>query len=67
MKKPKSFNVWDWIVTKKGEVIQINHDDMMDLKYEDIKRSATPQEIKNQKRKNAILKNKPNLNPNNTH
>ena len=52
MRKPKSFEVWDWIVTKKGVVRQITHDDMQDLKYEDIGRKATPQEIKNQKRIN---------------
>lgn len=39
-------NVWDWIVTKSGEIRQIDSDDMMDLKYEDIQRLANGEEIK---------------------
>lgn len=46
MRKPKSFEVWDWIVTHKNEVRQITHDEMNDLKYENIKRRAMPKEIK---------------------
>lgn len=38
-------NVWDWIVTKDGETKQITDDDMMGLKYEDIERLATEDEI----------------------
>ena len=43
--KQKSYNVWDWIVTKTGEVRQITHDDMMDLKGEDIERLANDNEL----------------------
>lgn len=39
------YDVWDWIVTKSGEVRQINSDDMMDLKYEDIERHAKIEEM----------------------
>jgi hypothetical protein len=46
MKKELKVDVWDWIVTKDGDVRQITHDDMQDLKYEDIKRKATLKEIK---------------------
>lgn len=38
-------NLWDWIVTKSGEVRQITSDDMMDLPYEDIARHATIEEM----------------------
>lgn len=38
-------NVWDWIVTKTGEVRQITSDDMMDLKHEDIERHAKIEEL----------------------
>lgn len=37
--------VWDWIITKDGRIIQVIHDDMQDLKYEDILRHATNEEI----------------------
>lgn len=52
METQKSYNVWDWIVTKTGEVRQITSDDMMDLKGEDIERLATEEEIPT-----AIMKN----------
>lgn len=43
----KNMEVSDWIVTHDGEVRQIIHDDMNDLKYEDIARFATRKEVKN--------------------
>ena len=46
MKKELEVNVWDWIMTKDGVFLQITHDDMHDIKYEDIKRKATKEEIK---------------------
>lgn len=46
MEKPQGkYDVWDWIVTKNGDVRQITHDDMMDLKYEDIERHAKIEEM----------------------
>jgi nucleoside 2-deoxyribosyltransferase len=38
-------DVWDWVVLKTGEVIQINGDDMNGLTYEMIERHATRFEI----------------------
>jgi len=38
-------NVWDWVVLKNGKIRQITHDDMLDLKYEDIERLAQKDEI----------------------
>lgn len=38
-------NVWDWVVTKEGKIMQIDSDDMQDLKHEDILRLATKEEM----------------------
>lgn len=40
-----NLSVWDWVVTHDGETVQITHDDMHDLKAEDIKRYATDKEV----------------------
>ncbi len=49
--KPKSFDVWDWVLTMDGKIVQINHDDMQDLTYEQIARYATTDEIAEAKKK----------------
>ncbi len=56
MKKPKSFNVWDWVLTMDGRIFQINHDDMQDLTYEQIARYATTDEIALAKRNTKMVK-----------
>jgi len=38
-------DVWDWVVTKGGKVVQITADDMPELPYEDIKRKATVEDM----------------------
>lgn len=39
-------NLWDWVVTKDGEIVQIDSDDMHGLPYEKIDRLANEEEIK---------------------
>lgn len=46
MKKELIVNVWDWVVTKDGRIVQIDSDDMQGLHYEDIERHASEEEIK---------------------
>ncbi len=43
----QDMDVWDWVVTKDNEVRQIDHDDMQDLKGEDVLRFATVEEVQN--------------------
>ncbi len=38
-------NVGDWVITNSGKLVKITSDDMPDLKYEDINRMATEEEI----------------------
>jgi len=38
-------DVWDWVVTKSGKVVQITSDDMPELPYEEIERKATVQDM----------------------
>jgi hypothetical protein len=38
-------DVWDWVILKDGRTIQITHDDMLDVSYEQIKRLASKNEI----------------------
>jgi len=40
-----NLEVWDYVVTKKGKVLQITHDDMSNLTYQEIERHATLEEI----------------------
>jgi hypothetical protein len=40
-----SVDVWDWIVTKGGKIVQITSDDMPELPYEEIVRKATVEDI----------------------
>ena len=40
-----SVDVWDWVVTKGGKVVQITADDMPELPYEEIKRKATVKDM----------------------
>lgn len=47
----KNMDVGDWIVTHGGEVRKIIHDDMNDLKAEDINRFATRKEVRESERK----------------
>jgi len=39
-------NVWDWVVTKDGQIVQIDSDDMHGLPHEKIERLANEEEIK---------------------
>lgn len=39
------YNLWDWVINIDGKVVQIIHDDMMELPYEKIVRHATDFEI----------------------
>lgn len=43
----QGMDVWDWVVTKDNQVRQIDHDDMQDLKGEDVSRFATMEEVQN--------------------
>lgn len=47
MKTESGFEVtlWSWVVTKDGRTVQVTHDDMSDLKHEDILRAATKDEV----------------------
>ena len=40
-----SVDVWDWVVTKGGKVVQITNDDMSELPYEEIERKATTRDV----------------------
>lgn len=42
------YDVWDWVVTHDGDIIQIDSDDMNNLAYEQISRHAFIHEIPNQ-------------------
>jgi hypothetical protein len=44
-----NLDVWDWIVTNDGRVMQITHDEMSNLSYTEIKRFATTGEVHPQK------------------
>ena len=48
----QDLEVWDWVITKEGKTVQINHDDMTDLNAEDIARFATLDEILKEEHEN---------------
>lgn len=39
------YDIWDWVVTKDGRLVQIDGDEMADLTHEDIERHATIDEM----------------------
>jgi len=48
--------LWDWVLTKEGEIVQIDSDDMHGLPYEKIERLATKEEIQTAKmNKNRVF------------
>jgi len=51
-----NINVWDWVITKEGLVVQVELDDQPDLPFKKIKRFASKTEAQNADQINTLVK-----------